>query len=70
MNIVAKKHEIFEVHDGGAGERFLGWKVYVNGKKYPRDKGTYYIAEESEEGKQKALAYAKEDIVNNIQGET
>ena len=39
MNIRAVKHNIFVVHDNGAGDRFLGWKVYINGKKYPLGKG-------------------------------
>jgi len=69
MSIVAKKYEIFERTDSGAGHIYWGWKVYVNGKKYPLNKGECYSTEESEEGKQKAIAYAMEDIVNNLQGE-
>ena len=69
MSIIAKEHDYFERTDSGYGHVFRGWKVYVNGKKYPRDKGTYYIAEQSKEGKQKAIAYAMEDIVNNLQGD-
>jgi hypothetical protein len=29
----------FKLHDAGAGDRFFGWKVYINGKKYPLGKG-------------------------------
>jgi len=66
MNIKAVRHTIFEVDDCGAGDRFLGWKVYINGKKYPLGKGAWYNLNDSEEGKQKAIQYAQEDIVNSI----
>ena len=65
-SIKAVRHNIFEVYDGGAGDRFLGWKVYINGKKYPLGKGDCYDAPESEEGKEKAIQYAQEDILNNL----
>jgi len=66
MSIVAKKHEVFERTDSGAGHRFLGWKVYINGKKYPLAKGQWYNLSDSEEGKEKAIQYAEEDVINSI----
>ena len=69
MSIVAIKYEVFEQIDSGAGHRFVGWKVYINGKKYPLAKGEWYNLTDSEEGKQKAISYAMEEIVNNLQGE-
>jgi len=69
MSIKAIRHTFFKPHDAGAGDRFFGWKVYINGKKYPLGKGDYYLTDDNEEGKQHAISYAKEDIVNNLQGE-
>ena len=69
MSIVAIKYEVFEQIDSVAGHRFVGWKVYINGKKYPLVKGEWYNLTDSEEGKQKAISYAMEEIVNNLQGE-
>lgn len=55
-----------EPPDGDAGDRFLGWKVYINGKKYPLGKGNYYVSDNNEEGKQHAIDQATRDILDSI----
>jgi len=67
MPINAIKCEVFERTDSGAGYRFLGWKVYINGKKYPLSKGEWYNLDNSEEGKERAIEYAKEEVLKSLQ---
>jgi hypothetical protein len=66
MSIRAIRHTFFKIHDAGAGDRFFGWKVYINGKKYPLGKGNYYLTDDNEEGKQHAIEQATNDVVNSI----
>lgn len=66
MSIRALKHSFFKLHDGGAGDRFLGWKVYINGKKYPLGKGNYYLTDDNEKGKQHAIEQATRDVLDSM----